>query len=142
MERVCRAVFAVALAAIVGCGRVGPVKVSVSGEVSHRGVPVADGVIRFVPEPGVTAPASVALIKAGTYVAAARGGLQAGTYRVEITAFRPAAEAATGRGAGDAGLQGMGAQYLPARFHEASEMRVTIDGSSRGRARHDFHLEE
>lgn len=130
-------------AAFVGCGRAGPVTVPLTGEVSYRGVPVEHGVIRFVPEPGTLAPASVALIADGRYRATARGGLQPGTYRVEIEAFRSPPEPAAAGPVADAGLHELvGPQYLPARYHEATELRLTVDGSSRGGARHDFHLEQ
>lgn len=133
----------VVAAAIVGCGRGGPVTVPLTGEVSYRGVPVEHGVIRFVPEPGTIAPVSVALIAEGRYRAAARGGLQAGSYRVEIEAFGSVPDPAAAGPAGDTDLQGpLGPQYLPARYHEATELRLTVDGSSRGGARHDFHLAE
>ena len=129
--------------ACAGCGDSSGLKmVEVSGSVTLDGQPLPEGQIRFVPTGETKGPASGAAISEGRYTVTNRGGVPAGTHRVEIRAERPNQQ---GRRAGpyDPGYEPdelIREQYLPARYNAASELTATIPDDQR-RFELDFALE-
>ena len=78
-------IFAVCLPVIVGCGPSSGKRV-ISGAVTYDGQPVEFGQVRFVPIEGTKGPLYAAPIADGQYRMESRGGVPAGTYRVEVDA--------------------------------------------------------
>ncbi len=77
-------VFAACLTFLVGC-RQSDNRV-ISGTVTYDGQPVKLGQVCFVPIEGTKGPLNAAMIIDGQYRIEARGGVQPGTYRVEVAA--------------------------------------------------------
>jgi hypothetical protein len=127
---------------LAGCGDDrGPERVVVSGTVTYNGKPIPDGSIRFVPTAASAAPISGAPIVAGRYKIESRGGVAMGTYRVQIEAYRqaanqnaPAAPLRHGLPTGE-----MREQYLPARHNTQTQLQTTIE-SGRREVTKDFEL--
>jgi hypothetical protein len=69
-----------------GSGDEGPTRVSVSGTVLLDGVPLASGMIRFIPTDSNTGPAAAAVIRNGAYELDESEGPVIGRHRVEIEA--------------------------------------------------------
>ena len=76
---------------VVGCGGGdGPRRFDVSGKVTHRGQPVAEGMIIFEPDSskGNSGPQGFAAIKDGQYNTSRRGqGVVGGPHLVRISGF-------------------------------------------------------
>ncbi len=93
-----------------GCGPTEPKRNAVSGKVTYKEKPIADGSITFLsPEGGVVGGGA---IKDGKYDIPAQGGLLAGTYKVSISQPDPKGkppEAVAGE------APGMGAQVPEGR---------------------------
>lgn len=123
-----------ALMVSVGCGPSGPDRVVVSGEVTYRGEPVAEGVVRFQPIEGTRSPVSISPINDGRYEADALGGVMVGTYQVQIRAYQP-----TDKPRG--GLGPLPPQLLPPKYNTESELKLTVPPDS-GRIKQDYHLDE
>jgi hypothetical protein len=118
---------------ISGCGRSGPERIVVFGEVTHAGEAVAKGMIRFQPIEGTDSPVSFGPIKDGHYRVVALGGVMPGTYQVQIRSYQPT------EGPG----QRFGpppTQLLPEKHNKNSEIKITIK-SGDNRVEHDFSLE-
>ncbi len=115
------------LAALAGCGSgSGPDRIPVSGTVSYRGQPVAQGEIRFQPAEGTKTSPSGATIKDGQYKVTARGGVPTGKFRVVITAFRPDPRPVTQKHMGGIAGGKPLLQYLPPKYNDKSELEITI----------------
>jgi hypothetical protein len=70
-----------------GCGaNQGPRRVAIEGRIRVDGLPLASGVIRFIPTSATGGPAAVAVVTNGAYSFAADDGPVVGTHRVEIEA--------------------------------------------------------
>ena len=70
----CIAVAALLLSILPGCSSGdGFERIGVSGDVTHRGEPVVQGQIRFVPQPGTMAPLVVEAIRDGRYATTTTG---------------------------------------------------------------------
>jgi len=81
----------VALLLIVGCGGAddGPAQYHISGAVTHKGAPVAQGVIYFNPKDGVN-PSGYAAIVDGKYDTVIKGkGHSGGAHDVRIAVEAP-----------------------------------------------------
>ena len=115
-----------------GCGKSSIERTVVSGTVSYQGVPVEKGQIAFVPEASL--PATIAGVIDGTYRIAPKGGVPVGVHKVKIQAFRTASTPSSELAIGGAGMQ-----YLPPRYNTETELRVTIESSSK-EVTQDFHL--
>jgi hypothetical protein len=126
------AVLCAVLAALAsaGCGSDEPARVIVSGNVSFDGQPVQLGGIQFVPQEGTPGVAALFEISGGHYAAEAKGGLPVGNYKVEIRAFRAAANSSS---------PAPREQYIPAKYNTNSELTTTVEASSTPLAR-DFAL--
>jgi hypothetical protein len=135
-----------ALGIVAGCGRGGGLDKSiVEGKVSYQGTPLTDGQIRLNPKAGTKGPASVAFIENGRFRFTARGGVQSGTYQVEVLSYRPipgakpyTAEQADGHPeikVGDIPRE----QFIPPKYNTKSTLDVTIEAGS-GEITKDFDL--
>jgi hypothetical protein len=139
-------VLSCAILAACGCGtRSGLEKVIVSGKISYRGEPIQEGEIRFTPIKGTRGMANITYINRGEYRFTGRGGVQVGTFRVEVLSYRPipgakpyTAEQADGRPeikVGEIPTE----QFLPPEYNKKSTLEVTIDSESDEITR-DFNL--
>ena len=125
---------------LLGCGQSGPDKVSVRGEVTYGGEPIANGDILFYPVEGTSGAVSGASISAGRYLADGKGGVPIGKHRVEVRAYRRRADRrnSTNR------FEEPGAQreqYLPEQYNTKSTLIVSIDGAQPS-AVQDFQLKK
>jgi hypothetical protein len=111
-------------AALLGCHRESPRRGRVHGSVTVDGVPLAKGQIRLfsLSAGGIGTDGEVV---GGRYEIPAARGLTAGTYRVEIVSLEP-----TGGRVRDPDTNALVDELvnvLPARYHSASELRLTYD---------------
>ena len=88
-----RTVVCLALIAVFGCGSTGPAvdHAMIEGSVAWNGEPVSDGIVTFVPSqsrPGVPFNSIPVTVSDGKYKVTEKDGALAGTYRVEVRAFR------------------------------------------------------
>jgi hypothetical protein len=120
-----------AAAIVVGCGRGGPQRVVVTGAVSYRGQPVADGAIRFIPREGTAGPSTIVAIAGGRYTAEAQGGVPVGAHRVEIVAVRgrPSRAELEAQDADKSKSDWQQYQYLPKKYNVDSQLKTTIESS-------------
>ena len=104
----------------------------VTGTVNYEGGPLENGMIRFRPIQRTQAPSSGAQIVDGKYTADSHGGVVAGTYRIEIEAYRidPAYDGPP-PGPLSRDRDPPRQQYLPARYNTNSDLRLTIEPGSR-----------
>ena len=128
------------LTPLAGCGKTSD-RALVSGKVTYRGEPVANGEIRFDAIGGTTQPAG-ASIRDGQYQVVGKGGVPVGNHRVSITAFRPNSGAsAAPSGAGPMGGGGVPIQYLPAKYNTQSTLTITLEPGETKKTL-DFDLKE
>jgi hypothetical protein len=110
---------------IGGCGGDrGPERVAVSGTITHKGQPIANGRIRFVPDADSHVPPTTASIVNGQYRADLRGGVPVGRHKVEIEAYRRLPDAAPDP-------LWVPDNYLPRRHGVDSQVWITIESGSR-----------
>ena len=117
---------AVLLVVAAGCGR-NTGKVSIGGDVSYDGEPVASGTIVFMPVEGTQGPSTGGGIEAGRYqVPAQKGPLAGGRYKVEITAMRKTGK--TLPNLFDPKGQPLEAveQFVPESYNARSKLMVTV----------------
>ena len=117
-----------ASAILLGCGAKSDVeRMPIQGAVSFQNQPVTEGQIRFIPVGDTKGPVSGAAIRDGAYRMDGRGGVPAGTYRVEIEARRPIPG-----GKVDPLTPGQTPteQYLPAKYNLQSDLTMTIESGS------------
>ena len=123
----------------VGCGeKSGIKKVVVTGTVSYKGTPIANGDIRFDPAPGTAGPVSGAKIINGKYKAAGRGGVPVGDHLVRIRGYHT--EGSGGDMLSAQPKQASGGQYIPVTYNKKTSTYVTITGEE-SQEQHDFALE-
>ena len=118
------AILSAATVFISGCGPSGPERVVVSGTVTYKGQPIADGRINFMPTKKSPVPMGGAEIKNGQYRVDTKGGVPVGTHIIRIEAYggSPAP--------GQAFKPGTRPQYLPKKFNVDSQMEITIEPGS------------
>ena len=122
-----------AVVLITGCGRGGPERIVVFGEVAYEGESVAEGLIRFQPTAGTVSSVSIGRIKDGRYRVDALGGVMVGTYQVQIRSYLPSEQPLNGFGPPPT-------QLLPEKYNKKSEIEITLE-SGAGSVEHDFNLE-
>jgi hypothetical protein len=112
-----------------GCRDRGPQRTVVSGAVTFKGKPVANGKIWFVPNQASNAPTTVASIVDGNYVANGRGGVPVGVQKVQIEAYQSVSPqtAPAGPRPPTANLPRLGPQFLPAKYNTNSQLTLTIE---------------
>jgi hypothetical protein len=74
---------------LAGCGKSGPKRYAVSGDVTWRGKPLDHGGVVFLPEDSSLGSSGGAVIKDGRYSISATSGLLAGRYKVMVTSADP-----------------------------------------------------
>ena len=120
------------LAFTLGCA--GNAPKSVSGKVTLDGEPVKGGSIVFLPADTAAAKGAAEIID-GSYLIGADSGLKPGTYRVEISWFKP-----TGRKipSADPGFTtDETREVVPAKYNINSELTANIGA---GENEHSFDL--
>ncbi len=129
-----RALLGAALVVVLisGCGRSGPERIVVFGEVTYEGEAVAEGVIRFQPIKGTVSPVSIGPIKNGRYSVDALGGVMPGTYQIQLRSYQPTEGSSSGLGPTPT-------QLLPEKYNKKSEIRITIESGTK-RVEHHFNL--
>ena len=128
---------------LIGCGKNGPERVTVSGTVTYQGQPLREGMIRLVPMPGTSAPVSTAPIIDGRYSLNAHGGVPVGSHKIEITAYRPNSNRSP-PAADELEFPGMEAQspvvqIIPDKYNSKSELEITVTSGS-GEITNNFDL--
>lgn len=118
-------------ALISGCSGTGENRAIVTGRVTYNNVPVADGLIRFVPTGDTKGNITVTRISEGAYRSDGIGGVPIGTHRVEIRSFDPNDKRS--------GLGPARAQFLPDKYNKQSELTADLTGKS-GVVTIDFDL--
>lgn len=124
---------------IAGCGRSGPPRYEVSGQVIFDGAPIEEGVITFLPQEG-QGSMDASVIKKGAYRIPKDKGLYAGKYKVSINA-------ADGfSGPGDAGATprerkggaNRGTESIPPEWNV--ETQKTVEVKAEGPNQFDFNI--
>lgn len=129
-----------------GCSRpAGPERFAVRGEVTVNGEPLAQGVIRFIPDSGTKGPAAAGTIENGTYAIDRRVGPVQGTYKVEIeqqphTDFAIDDEAGYAQAYQATKGRPIPPQPLPPRYNRQTELRALVTDDKEFN-RFDYHLE-
>ena len=129
------------LLVLTGCGKSGGLeKVVVEGDVTYAGKPIENGEIRFNPIEGTQGPPSGAPIVDGHYRAVAKGGVPVGKHSVQIEAYDTSANSGSSEMVAG-GRAGARVNYLPDKYHRATELTVEINGDS-SQTTKDFALDK
>ena len=113
-----------------GCGRSGPTRYPVQGDVTLNGGPLANGTIVFVALRSGAA-SGYGTIEQGVIRVPGTQGPTAGLFRVEITSYRD-----TGRKG--PGLSNELEQVVPPRYNLKSELTAEISPAKENRFRFDL----
>jgi hypothetical protein len=128
VHRTCAPLAVIALLAVGanGCGRSGPERFAVGGQVTLDGAPLPDGEIVFRPDPSTSGPTAAGRIENGAYFIPVERGPVAGKYSVSITAERPTGRRVRADILGEATAE-QTEQYLPPQYNERTTLEATID---------------
>jgi len=116
----------------VGCsGLEGPVRIKVAGHVTLDGVPLAFGVIRFIPQDDKAGPAASTQIIGGEFQFSREDGPVVASHRVEIEAtdfqnFDIDDEAAFADQVQKTGMTPLGRNPVPASYNHASTLTAIV----------------
>ena len=123
-----------------GCRRDGPERAVVTGSVTYRGEPLAEGQIRFVPASGSELPTAGAFVIAGRYTADGKGGVPVGTHKVMVEAYRIVGRAQPNEEVEQSLETALARhQFLPPKYNAKTELEITIEPGAR-RITKDFDL--
>lgn len=121
------------LIAVAGCGRSGPRRVALQGEVKVGGTPLKGGRITFLPTEETKGPAAVATVTEGKFQFTSRTGPVVGKNKVQIEALidpgfalddeNAYAKAAEEKGEGEAVLP---RQPITSDYNERTELLVEV----------------
>jgi hypothetical protein len=116
-----------------GCRKEGPERVILSGTVTYKGKPVAEGTILFTPAANSQVPSAGASIVDGNYKVDVHGGVPVGTHRISIQAYRSVPfTLPPGQPEPRNYSQGkLRQQYLPKTYNANSQLVITIEPGSR-----------
>jgi hypothetical protein len=133
--------WAVAAALLGGCGDRGPERAILSGTVTYKGKPVAEGTILFTPVAKSQVPSAGASIADGRYKADVHGGVPVGTHRIVIEAYQMVPFALRpGEAPPRNYFEGkVREQYLHKTYNANSKLEITIEPGSRAITK-DFDL--
>jgi hypothetical protein len=120
---------------ISGCSPSVQERIVVQGTVTYQGNPINDGVISFIPAGGSMRESLGANIKEGRYSISSASPLMAGTYRVEIQAYRETGRqvpniTAPNRNKAGQEMQAEKVPYLPEEFNTSSRLTAEITSES------------
>jgi hypothetical protein len=114
-----------AVLAAGGCSGAGS-SAGVSGTVTLKGQPVAEGTIRFIPLGDTPGAMAFAPITAGAYELPADRGPAAGAYRVEVTATRKTGKKLPVPDSPPGTTRDEEVQYIPAQYNVDSQLQADI----------------
>ena len=129
-------------ATIAGCGSGDIERIPVSGTVTFQGQPVAAGQVLFFPVEDTQTPMTGAMLLDGRYEANAKGGVPVGSHRVKILGYRYHPKIVrSGQAPETVDLGDMlpKQQYLPAKYNQDTQLKVTLEPGSRPLSK-DFKL--
>ncbi|MBL9124577.1 MAG: hypothetical protein JNG90_13160 [Planctomycetaceae bacterium] len=113
------------LACLVGCGKNGPPRTAVQGNVQFDGRPLAKGAIRFIPLEDTPGPETATEILAGKYKLAEAEGPPVGKLRVEIrSSGRVPAELTNEQAADKVSSYQLPRDLIPAQYNDRSSLSV------------------
>lgn len=127
---------------IYGCGKSGPPRYEVSGNITVDGIPVPTGTIGFLPD-GVDGPAAGGQITDGSYKIKASQGPTAGPHKVEIRGFResgkPVATGIDGTTVGPSAVANTEKiqMYVPEKYNSKTTLKFDVEP---GKNEKDFEL--
>jgi hypothetical protein len=129
----------VAAGLLAGCGDSAERRYAVSGTVTYKGQPIANGLISFMPR-GTDASAGGSAIVNGKYTIPSSVGLLAGEYDVVVSVptATPAKAAGDDEAPGEGGERETG-EALPARYNLMTELKAEVKAEDKNQF--DFHLE-
>ena len=119
-----------------GCGGPDTGRLGMSGTVTLDGNPLSEGTIELYPLRGTGGPASGGDISNGRFAIAPAKGLFAGSFRVEIKAYRGTGKNRLNKYSGEEFE--VREQYLSKRYNQRSELTCEI--STDGENYQEFHL--
>lgn len=114
-----------AIAALLGCGRSGPERFAVSGQVTFDGAPLPDGEIVLTPDETTAGPVAAGRIENGGFDIPADRGPVAGAYTVAITAERSTGRKVKADILGDATTEQL-EQYIPDSYNARTTLVAEI----------------
>jgi hypothetical protein len=114
-----------AVTALCGCGRSGPERFAVSGQVSFDGAPLPDGEIVFTPDETTAGPVAAGRVENGAFEIPADRGPIAGNYTVAITAERPTGRKVRADILGEATTDQL-EQYIPESYNARTTLVAEI----------------
>jgi hypothetical protein len=120
-----------------GCARKGPQRLSITGNITLKGIPLDQGRIEFLPTEQGQSFATGAMILNGAYTVPAEHGLPLGKYRVIIHSTAPPT--------GDPSEKAPGSdlpilkERIPPSYN--SESTVTVEVTADGPNRFDFMID-
>jgi hypothetical protein len=121
-----------AVLTVTGCGRSGPTRAAIEGQVTLGGKPLDAGRVLFVPVAPTTGPATSARITAGRYELSKSAGPVVGTNRVEIEADLPLGFALDDELAfAKRGPRPLPPNPIPPQFNTQSTLTVTVKADER-----------
>lgn len=110
---------------LVGCGKNGPPRAAVQGNVQFDGRPLPKGAIRFIPVEGTPGPETATEILAGKYQLAEVNGPPVGKLRVEIrSSGRVPAELVSEQAADKLSTYQLPRDPVPAQYNDRSSLSV------------------
>ncbi|HTN77869.1 MAG TPA: hypothetical protein VL096_21575 [Pirellulaceae bacterium] len=112
------------LLALPGCGGKPTTRGGVRGVVTLQGTPLDQGTITFYPTNGTQRASGGALITGGKYELPAEQGLEAGSYRVEISSPKPSTTSQEDYAAGKMSLTS--SDRIPEAYNTASKVTVEV----------------
>ncbi|UUO04537.1 hypothetical protein M4951_14175 [Blastopirellula sp. J2-11] len=113
--------------------------VPVTGNVTYQGEPIRDGVIRLIPSSGTTTPVRTRKIREGAYQFTDRFAVAAGSYRVEIIAYRPR-EGAPSAEVDPIAAEAAREQFLPKQFNVDSQIDPLVVATGSDEITKNFDL--
>lgn len=112
----------------LGCTEVRQDTVSVSGSVQYKGTPISYGEIRLIPIGGEGKKVVGGLIEHGSYQLSKKQEINAGTYRVEVFAYR---NLDSSKETIDfSNPESNFVQYLPDKFNSKSSITLEVDSGA------------
>lgn len=126
-KHISQIIFYLGFAFVWGCGQASSLGVSVNGSVSADDLPLAEGLITFIPVGETTGKKCSVLIQGGSYVFEPAQGLSAGEYRVEVMGVPPGIKAMA-EGKNPSHSQSS-YREIALQFNEKSALKCTLKAS-------------